>query len=365
MLELSVRFGRSPVRLVPVIVGDGALGRLVGECVRRRAGFVVVVSDATVASLHGIRLLGALRAAGLRAELLSFPPGERSKTRTTKAVLEDRLAGLGAGRELVLVALGGGVTGDLAGFLAATWHRGVPVFHAPSTLLAMADSALGGKTGVDIPGGKNLVGAFHQPAGVFADLSLLRTLPDLEWQHGYAEIVKTAIVSDRRFFEWLEGMVAGLTKRRPSAVEHAVAECVRLKGRIVSRDEREAGRRAVLNFGHTAAHAIEAASRYRIPHGRAVAIGLRAEGMLAVQAGRFPFRHQERLVSLLRALSGGELTARVARPSFLKAVLRDKKNRGGEVRCALPVGIGRMIPGADPTAPVDPAVLFDAVVWDR
>jgi 3-dehydroquinate synthase len=225
----------------------------------------------------------------------------------------------------------------------------------------MADSALGGKTGVDVPGGKNLVGAFHQPAAVYADTALLATLPEAEWANGFAEIVKTAAVADARLFAWLEASVADLIRRRPAAVEHALAACLRSKGRIVAADERESGRRAALNFGHTVAHALEAASRYEIAHGRAVAIGLRAEGALALRLTRFPARHLARLEALLLALVGAPLHARVSRSAFLAAARRDKKNRAGQVRCALPARIGRMPAGANPTVAVDPALLYECV----
>jgi 3-dehydroquinate synthase len=344
-----------------VLVGRGALARLVSDLAGAGPSRVVIVSDSRVAALYGRPLAASFRKRRVRADLLSFRPGEASKTRATKARLEDRLLLLGADRDTVVVALGGGVTGDLAGFLAATWHRGVRVIHAPSSLLAMADSALGGKTGVDLAGAKNVVGAFHQPAAVYADTSLLSTLPAVEWAHGFAEMIKTAVVSDRGFFSWLEDAADPLRRRRPAAVEHAVVECLRLKGRVVARDERDLGRRAILNFGHTAAHAIEAASGFRIPHGRAVAIGLRAEGEVAAREGPFRARDQARLRALLEGLVGGPLRADVTRAGFLRAVRADKKNREGRVRCARPVRIGAMPAGPDPTTAVDPVVLFDAV----
>lgn len=361
MRELDVRFGSGPGGFVPIVVGRGALGRLAQDLSTGFAARFVVVADSRVATLYGRDFVAALRHRRVVADLLTFKHGEASKTRATKAALEDRLAALAVGRDAVLVALGGGVTGDLAGFVAATWQRGVPVVHAPSTLLAMCDSALGGKTGVDLPGAKNAIGAFHRPEAIYADLALLDTLPDAEWANGFAEVVKTAMVADKRFFGWLERNAGALAARRREAVAHAVAECLRLKGGVVARDERDRGLRAVLNFGHTAAHAIEAAADYKVAHGRAVAAGLAAEGLLATAVHGLVLSDYERMRALVVRLAGGRRLAVPPRSAFLRAVRADKKNRGGTIRCALPSGIGRMRPGPDPTVAVDPEALYEAL----
>ena len=234
----------------------------------------VVVSDDRVARLHGRRFVRLLAGYGAWATLLTFPAGERNKTRPTKARLEDRLMKLGAGRDTLVVALGGGVTSDLAGFLAATWHRGVPFVAIPTSLLAMVDAALGGKTAVDLPGGKNLIGAFHQPVSLWADVRVLRTLPARTYRAGLAEAVKTAATLDAALFRRLEGAVAPLLSRDERALVPIVRGCLALKGRVVAADARESGQRALLNFGHTVAHAVEAATNYRVTHGEAVAIGV-------------------------------------------------------------------------------------------
>ncbi len=333
----------------------GALELAAADIARRFPDSLkVVVSDARVARLHGRRFVRLLEARGAAATLVTFPPGERFKTRETKARLEDRLLALGAGRDTVVVAFGGGVTGDLAGFLAATWHRGIPFVAVPTSLLSMVDAALGGKTGVDLPGGKNLVGAFHQPVSLWADVRVLRTLPARTYRAGLAEAVKTAVALDATLFRRLEADVAPLLRRDARPVERIVARCLVLKGRVVASDEREAGPRAALNFGHTVAHAIEAATDYRVVHGEAVAIGVVAEARMAERITGLPRAHADRIEALLRAFGLPVRPPRGLDPDRLAtAARRDKKTRSGVVRCALPESIGRMPERSDPTVPVD------------
>ena len=324
------------------------------------------VSDDRVAPLHAEPLLARVRARGLAAELLVFPAGEASKNRETKAALEDRLLELGAGRDAAIVAVGGGVTGDLAGFLAATWHRGVPVVQVPTSLLAMTDAALGGKTAVNLGPAKNLVGAFHQPLAVWADVSVLRTQDEGRFREGFAEMVKLGVVADVSLFRRVERETASLLERDPAALSGAVAECMRLKGRIASRDEREAGRRASLNFGHTIGHALEAVTGFELHHGHAVAVGMCVEGRIAAELTGFPGRHLERLE---RALAGLGLPSRTPPGATIDAVLaatrRDKKARQGRVRYALPLELGRMPAGAEVTRVVDDAVVVRGLAAPR
>lgn len=355
MRAFDLTFAPSRPWTTRVHVGEGVLDDLVGEIASRLPDRrVLLVSDEQVAPLHAEPLLRRLRSAGSQAELLTFPAGERHKTRRTKAILEDRLAELGAGHDSVFVAVGGGVTGDLAGFLAATWHRGVPLIQVPTSLLAMADAALGGKTAVNHPSGKNLVGSFHQPLSVYADVTVLGTL-DLEaYREGFGEVVKTAVIADAELFDWLEKTVEPLLSRAADAVVHAVSACMRIKGAVVAADEREAGRRAMLNFGHTVAHAIEAASGYTVRHGSAVAGGMCVEAALAVDATGFPSRDVERLRALLGRFGLPTVPpSSVDVESIVGATRRDKKNRGGRVRYALPSAIGGMVPGPDVCVDVD------------
>jgi 3-dehydroquinate synthase len=347
-----------------VCVGTGALDALVDDLAGDPPGrLLVVVSDERVAPLHARPLARRIAARGLRVEVLTLPGGEESKTRDTKAALEDRLLELGAGRDSALVAVGGGVVGDVAGFVAATWYRGVPVVQVPTSLLAMVDSALGGKTAVNLPGGKNLVGSFHQPRGVYADISVLETLSESDYTDGFAEVVKSAAIADAAFFGWLEGAANRLRERATDALEHAVLQCLQIKARVVRRDAREAGHRAVLNFGHTVAHALEAASRYTTRHGPAVSIGLCVESRLARRVTGFPVRAADRVERLLGALGlPVRLSQEPAVEALVEAARRDKKNRDGRIHCALPVRLGRMARGDSVTVAVAEDHLVEALV---
>jgi 3-dehydroquinate synthase len=262
---------------------------------------------------------------------------------------------LGAGRDTLVLALGGGVTGDLAGFLAATWHRGVPVIQLPTTTLAMCDAALGGKTGVDVSRGKNLVGAFHQPVAVYADVDTLATLPARAYVAGLSEAVKTAVVLDEDLFRTIERGARRLKARDSRTLAAVIARVLRLKGEVVAADPRDHGRRAVLNFGHTVAHALESASSFRIPHGEAVAIGIAAEARVAQRLAGFPAAQAMRIESLLVALGLPVRAPRHLDPRRLSHAFRlDKKTREGVVHCALPERFGRMAGGAASTVAVDP-----------
>lgn len=347
MQSLDFGFPPGPRRACAVRIGEGALDALVEDVVARcgetRPCFLV--TDSIVGPLHAEPLFRRLVARKVVAHVLTVPAGEAHKTRETKARLEDELVERGAGRDALLVAVGGGVVGDLAGFLAATWHRGVPVLQAPTTLLAMVDAALGGKTAVNLPLGKNLVGAFHQPEGIYADVRTLTTLPEPIYREGLAEVVKSALVADRELFAWLEESAPALFRRAAGTLERAVGSCVRIKGRIVTRDERETGLRAVLNCGHTVAHAVETVADYAIPHGRAVAIGLAVEARLAEKRTGFPPDHRLRLERLLQAFGLPTRVPLELDPDrLIAAARRDKKSRDGLIRCALPARIGQMMP---------------------
>jgi 3-dehydroquinate synthase len=351
---LRLVFRSRPRHVCTVSVGAGALERLVADLVGQPpAHLLVIVSDDGVGPLYAAPVRDRLRAAGLRAELVTFPAGESSKTRERKAEIEDRLSALGAGRDTAIVAVGGGVACDLAGFVAATWHRGVPVVQVPTSLLAMADAGIGGKTAVNLPAGKNLVGCFHQPLAVYADVETLATLPEASYVCGLAEIVKAAVIADAPLFGWIARRIGALVRREPAALEHVVRRALRIKGRVVVRDERESGRRAILNFGHTVGHAIEAATDWEIPHGRAVAIGMCAEARLAAEVTGFPRSDVERLETVLS--SAGLPTAPgedVAPERVARALHADKKARAGRARYALPLRIGKMPGGDDVTVEV-------------
>ena len=317
------------------------LGRRTREATGARR--VVVVSDTRVAALHGRSARRALRAAGLESASLVVPAGEASKRAAVLAELWDRLARQSLTRRDAIVALGGGVVGDLAGFAAATFLRGLPWVCVPTTVVAQVDSSIGGKTAVDLAAGKNLAGAFHQPAAVIVDPDLLATLPARHRRAGLAEVVKIAMATDARLFAWLEAHAAALAAGRPAALAAAVARALRAKARVVQADEREreGGPRSALNYGHTVAHALEAALGYRgVLHGEAVAIGMRVAARLAVAAARLAPAAAARQDALLDRLGLPARLPRVRVARLLDAIEHDKKRASRGARWVLTTRVG-------------------------
>jgi 3-dehydroquinate synthase len=267
-------------------IGRGLLGELPALLAAQPAARCAVISDSHVGKLYGERVVAELQGADVRAELITFPAGEWNKTRETWSALSDRLLAARFGRDGVVLALGGGVVGDVAGFVAATYLRGVPWVQVPTTLLAMIDSSIGGKTGVDVVQGKNLLGAFHQPRLVVADLDVLATLPGPQLVAGMAEAIKHGVIADADYCDLLAREQPAIVARDLAALERVVVRSVEVKAEVVSADERETGRRAVLNFGHTVGHAVEATSGYALLHGEAVASGVRARRRAAAPPRR-------------------------------------------------------------------------------
>lgn len=325
----------------PVYVEAGVLSRL-DELVRRHlpGRRAVMIADAAV---HELYRAGRLGTAAKNLETITFASGEKSKTRESWAQLTDSLTQKGCGRDTGVVALGGGVTGDLAGFVAATYMRGLPYMQVPTTLLAMLDASVGGKTGVDTPHGKNLVGAFHPPVAVIADPCTLATLPEREFRSGLAEAVKHGLIADQAYFSWMEANAGGLTSRDPPTLTRLIRRSVEIKAEVVAGDERESGRRAILNAGHTVAHALEQVSGYQVPHGEAVSLGLVVECELAEQLGIAPAGLRWRVAGLLTRLGLPEhLPVRLEQSALLGTMGSDKKNRGGQIHFALAARLGEM-----------------------
>jgi 3-dehydroquinate synthase len=314
---------------------------------------VAIIGDATVMALHGAALAGLLQGRGRRVGRLDFPAGEAHKARATKQALEDQLLAEGYGRQTCVIALGGGISMDLAGFVAATYLRGVPHVNVPTSLLAQVDAAIGGKTGVNTERGKNLIGAVHQPAAVLICSDLLDTLPADQWPNGLAELVKHAVIADAALFAWLESHAAALSRRETDLLDHPLRRSAEIKGDIVTRDELEQGVRSLLNFGHTVGHAIEHATGYAVPHGRAVALGMLVEGRIACSSCGFGEADLERLQRLLEHL-GIELDLPgCSFDSLTPYMARDKKVRDDAIRMALPLRIGAMAKEGDAhTVPV-------------
>lgn len=335
----------------PVTIEPGSLERLPELAAQhlpgRRLG---MIADETVHTLYRAGRLGRPTWTG---ETLTLAAGEHSKSREAWARLTDDLLGRGFGRDSGLIGLGGGVVGDLAGFVAATYMRGIPYVLVPTTLLAMLDASVGGKTAINTPRGKNLVGAFHPPAAVLADPLTLVTLPEREYRAGLAEAVKHGLIADAEYFAWMESSVDALLGREPETVARLVRRSVEIKADVVGEDEYESGRRAILNAGHTVGHALEQASGYRLAHGEAVALGLIVECDIAERMRLAPKGTRARVAALCGRLGLPVRTADPLTPaSMLGLMAGDKKNRRQQIHCALPSRIGAMHQGEGWTIPV-------------
>ncbi len=331
----------------PVLVERGLLGSLPRLLAAYAPGsHYAVISDGTVASIYGGGVMDSLSGAGFAATLDTFSPGEAFKSRATWATLTDRLLEAGVDRDGVVVALGGGVTGDLAGFVAATYMRGIPVVQVPTSLVAMVDASVGGKTGLDVPGGKNLVGAFHPPRLVLADPEVLATLPRAQRSGGLAEAVKHGAIRDLGHMDAIRQAASGLLDGDPEVSAGIVATSVGIKAAVVAEDEREGGLRRILNFGHTLAHAIESVTDFAVSHGEAVAMGMVLEARVGEVLGITTPGTASGLTGLLE-----ELELSVQRPQgcgteeLLSATRTDKKAAGGWVRYVLLEEVGRVHPG--------------------
>lgn len=276
------------------------------------------------------------------ANTILFDDKETAKRLATVERIERRLTRAGADRHCTLVAVGGGVVGDVAGFTAATYLRGVRIVHIPTTVVAQVDSAIGGKTGVDVPEGKNLVGAFYPPKLVIADPQVLRTLPEREHRSGLYEVIKYGIIADAKLFCFLETHMDAVLRRDPAAVSWIVPRCMAIKARVVAADERESGLRKILNFGHTLGHALEAATNYkRFRHGEAIGWGMMASTLLGLATGRTREPDAERILRLISRLGRLPSLAGIQASQLQRLVASDKKNRGGEVRWVLATAIGK------------------------
>lgn len=355
--------GRLPYR---VLVGRGALGRLAGLVQGVPAARWAVIADATAATHLGAAVQAQLsEAAGTPALLLTVPPGEAHKTRETWAALTDRLFAAGCGRDTAVLALGGGVVGDLAGFVAATYMRGVPFVQAPTTLLAMVDASVGGKVGVDTAAGKNLVGAFHPPALVVIDPRVLDTLPTPDRRAGAVEALKHGVIASPNHFDDAARFLRHPAVEVDGDFDPAafVAASVAIKAAVVASDPREQGLRHVLNFGHTVGHAVELLTGYAIRHGEAVAIGMVVEALAAERAAIAEPGTAERIRDALAA--GGLPTAPppgLDPAAVLDAAALDKKARGGTLRYAVPTRVGAMADGDGRwTVPLPDALVRDAL----
>ncbi len=336
-----------------VVVGRGLLAVLGARLAPLAQGRTVVITDETVAALHGRTALAALEAAGIHGRLLTVPPGEGSKSFAELERVIDRMLAFQLDRRDLVVALGGGVVGDLAGLAAALFMRGIDFVQVPTTLLAQVDSSVGGKTAIDTPRGKNLVGAFHQPRLVLADIDVLATLPERQLRSGWAEVLKHGLICDADFFDWLAGEGAVGARGDPAALERAVVRSVEIKSAVVGEDEKEAGRRALLNLGHTFGHAIEAELGFdeaKLTHGEAVALGCALAFRFSAREGLCAAAEADRVEAVIAAAC---LPTRLAQAgsfrsaALLKRMAGDKKAEGGRLTLILARGIGEAFVARD------------------
>ncbi len=333
-------------RSYAIKIGSGLLRRLGGECARLKLGArCAIITDTNVGRRYARETFNSLAAAGFFPSLVVVPAGETAKSLKTVQTCYDLLAAHRLERKSFIVALGGGVVGDVAGFVAATYLRGIAFVQVPTTLLAQVDSSVGGKVGVNLKAGKNLVGAFYQPRLVLCDLDTLKTLPEREYRAGLAEVIKYGIIYDAKLFVQLEHNLPKLLRRQPGTLSGVVARCCEIKAEVVGQDETESGLRAILNFGHTIGHAIENISGYgKYLHGEAIAIGQVAAARLSTRLIGLPERDVERIVGLFKR-TGLPVTARLKTPQrkrLLAAMKLDKKVSGGEIRFVLAKRIGRV-----------------------
>ncbi len=350
-------------RSYDILVGRGLLRALGSETAARVGGadgrLAVVVSSPEIARLYGAAAAESLRGAGFRAEAVSVPPGEASKTLASAEELYRAMHRLSADRRTVIIALGGGVIGDLAGFAAATYTRGLDFVQVPTTLLAQVDSSVGGKTGVNFGGAKNLIGAFYQPRLVVIDPETLETLPERERRSGLAEVIKYGIIADNAFAVLLHREMAGLLALTSPELGFVLARSCAIKASIVEQDEREDGLRAILNFGHTVGHALESLTHYRVyTHGEAIALGMVSAALIGEEAG---VTSREDTAILLALLQSAGFAVRLDPAHSVSEIVRllawDKKSIGGSARFVLMEAIGRATPGHSvPAAAIEKAL---------
>ena len=354
MRELSVELGK---RRYPIQIGSGLLKNPQALAALAPGRHAFVLSDRNVAKYYWTPIEEAL--ADKTVGVITLPAGEQEKNFRRYTEIIHALGAMSANRDATVFALGGGVVGDLAGFAAATWMRGIRLVQIPTTLLAMVDSSVGGKTAIDLPEGKNLVGAFHQPSAVIADTDTLSTLPERELRSGFAEVIKYGAIGDRAFFDWLDKNAQGLLLRDPELLAEAIERSCAHKAAIVVRDETEQGERMLLNFGHTFAHALEAEQAYGgFRHGEAVAVGMVLAAKLSAKLGRASREDAEQLSHLLSRFGlPTQIPSGMDPNAMLRRMQLDKKSVSGQIRLILWTGIG----AADVVADVDTKLILGAL----
>ncbi|MBN1662402.1 MAG: 3-dehydroquinate synthase [Deltaproteobacteria bacterium] len=343
MKKIKVHLDKKVQTSYDIVIGSGIRDRI-GLMIMKdfQKARCVVITDSNVSTLHGRAFLEEMKALGLSVELVEFPAGEQSKNMATMLSVIKKLFDLGVDRNSLLIALGGGVVGDMTGFMASIYMRSVPYIQIPTTLLAQVDSSIGGKTAVDLPDGKNLLGTFYQPKAVFIDTAFLETLPDQEYKNGVAEIIKYGIIDSAEFFDAQEAGAEALKKRDPAQLLRLVEQSCRIKKGFVEIDEKDTGIRHVLNFGHTIGHAIEAESDFRVPHGYAVALGMIAISRICEKKYDLSKSERERIERLIAAFDlPTSIPADISTEGIMLRLQGDKKKKDGKVQFVLIKNIGK------------------------
>lgn len=344
MPEIRVNLNKTEDNSYDIIIEDGVLKKIPEILEKAKLGHkLAIITDSTVKPLYADQLSAAIAEKGLENKVISIPAGEQSKTREVKAWIEDQMLEDKFGRDSAVIAIGGGVVGDIAGYVAASYTRGLPYVQIPTTLVACVDSSIGGKTAVDTAYGKNLIGAFHQPRAVFIDVNTLLTLNEKEIREGLAEVIKYGVIKDAELFSYLQEDMDSVFSYDKEALTYIIKRGCEIKAYVVENDEKESNLRKILNFGHTMGHAVENLSDYTISHGEAISIGMVAEGKIAVEMGIW---NEDELATLTELIHKASLPTIV--PDYMKAdqiidaMKLDKKSRGGSIEMVLPKKIGEM-----------------------
>ena len=344
MAEIRVNLKKTEDKSYDIVIEEGILEQIPAKLKEADLGHkYAIITDSTVEPLYAENLSRAVTGIGLENKVITIPAGEQSKTREVKTWIEDRMLEDKFARDSAVIALGGGVVGDIAGYVAASYTRGLPYVQIPTTLVACVDSSIGGKTAVDTDYGKNLIGAFHQPWAVFIDVNTLLTLKEQEIREGLAEVIKYGVIKDAELFSFLEDNMDLVFSYDKKALSYIIRTGCEIKGYVVENDERESNLRKILNFGHTIGHAVENLSDYKISHGEAISIGMVAEGKLAVEMGIWSGNELDKMTALIqKAGLPTEVPESMSVNQIIDTMKLDKKARGGNIEMVLPKSIGEM-----------------------